>query len=94
MAIREAVRGGFADVMLADGTMLSELIDPERREVDLRVLSDPLIYELEMERLFTRTWIMVGHETEVPEPGDFVLRTIGDDVVIVSRQDDWWSRGT
>jgi hypothetical protein len=94
MAIREAVRGGFADVMLADGTMLSELIDPERREVDLRVLSDPLIYELEMERLFTRTWIMVGHETEVPEPGDFVLRTIGEDVVIVSRQDDGWSRGT
>ena len=58
------------------------------------MLSDPLIYELEMERLFTRTWIMVGHETEVPEPGDFVLRTIGEDVVIVSRQDDGWSRGT
>jgi phenylpropionate dioxygenase-like ring-hydroxylating dioxygenase large terminal subunit len=71
--------------MLADGTMLSELIDYERREVDLRVLSDPQLYQLELDRLFAKQWIMVGHETEIPNSGDFVLRTIGEDNVIVTR---------
>jgi len=82
---RTRLRG---DIPLYDGTMLSELIDYDRREVDLRVLSDPQVYRLELDRLFGRTWIMVGHETEIPNPGDFVLRYIGEDVVIVSRQQD------
>jgi len=73
------------DVVLADGTLLSELIDHGRHEVSLRVLSDPEIYNLEMERLFARTWVMVGHETEIPNPGDFVTRYIGEDSVIVVR---------
>src|SRR5271155_1782112 len=82
---RTRLRG---DIPLYDGTLLSELIDYDRREVDLRVLSDPQVYRLELDRLFGRTWIMVGHETEIPNPGDFVLRYIGEDVVIVSRQQD------
>jgi nitrite reductase/ring-hydroxylating ferredoxin subunit len=76
------------DVQLADGTWLSELIDHERHEVDLRVLTDPLIYQMEIDRFFTRTWIMVGHDSEIPNPGDFVLRTMGEDVVIVTRLPD------
>jgi nitrite reductase/ring-hydroxylating ferredoxin subunit len=76
------------DVQFADGVWLSELIDHDRREVDLRVLTDPQLYQLEIDRFFTRTWIMVGHESEVPNPGDFVLRTIGEDAVIVTRQAD------
>ena len=38
--------------VLADGTPLGDLIDVERREVSMRVLSDPEIYQLELARLF------------------------------------------
>ncbi|MGH7899713.1 MAG: aromatic ring-hydroxylating oxygenase subunit alpha [Candidatus Binatia bacterium] len=76
------------DVMLHDGTMLGDLIDDGRQEVDLRVLSDPEIYRIELDRLFARSWIMVGHETEIRNAGDYVLRYIGEDLVIVSRQQD------
>ncbi len=76
------------DVVLSDGVLLSELIDNARHEVSLRVLSDPEIYNLEMQRLFARTWIMVGHDSEIPNPGDFVTRFIGEDSVIVVRTAD------
>ncbi|MFZ2176239.1 MAG: Rieske 2Fe-2S domain-containing protein [Rhodococcus sp. (in: high G+C Gram-positive bacteria)] len=73
---------------LADGTPLAELIDRDYREVSLRVLNDPELYKLELRRLFARTWTVLAHEDEVPKPGDFVLRYIGEDEVIVSRGDD------
>lgn len=88
MAIDDLRVTGQGDVVLSDGRLLSELIDYERREVDLRVLTDPQIYQLELERLFARSWIMVGHESEIPDPGDYVLRFIGEDPVIVTRQRD------
>ena len=71
--------------VLADGTRVADLIDINRREVSMRVLWDPGIYELELERLFARSWLVVGHESEIPEPGDFVVRYMGQDSVIVGR---------
>jgi nitrite reductase/ring-hydroxylating ferredoxin subunit len=76
----------LADVVLSDGTLLSSLIDHDRHEVALRMLSDPEIYQIELNRLFARTWIPVGHESEIPNEGDFMLRRIGEDPVIVVRQ--------
>jgi phenylpropionate dioxygenase-like ring-hydroxylating dioxygenase large terminal subunit len=39
------------------------------------------------ERVFTRTWSFVGHESEIPEPGDYALRYIGDDPFIFARDE-------
>ena len=33
------------------------------------VYIDPEIFQLEMERLWARTWIYVGHTSQVPAPG-------------------------
>ncbi|WP_109527496.1 aromatic ring-hydroxylating dioxygenase subunit alpha [Nocardia aurea] len=51
----------------------------------MRTLVDPDVYRLELQRLFGRTWSVVGHVTEVPDTGDFVTRYIGEDPVIVVR---------
>jgi nitrite reductase/ring-hydroxylating ferredoxin subunit len=71
--------------ILSDGTPLRALIDLERREVSLRVFSDPEIYQLELERIFARQWLWLAHESEIPNPGDYVLRYLGEDSVIVNR---------
>jgi phenylpropionate dioxygenase-like ring-hydroxylating dioxygenase large terminal subunit len=73
---------------LADGTRIEDLVDVETREVAMRVLSDPELYELEMERVFAKSWILLAHDTEIPNPGDFVTRDLGADPVIVSRAKD------
>ena len=57
----------------------------ETREVSMRLLSDHEVYKLEMERIFAKTWLLLGHETEIPKSGDFVVRDMGEDQVIVSR---------
>ena len=48
------------------GTTIDELINLQTREVSMRLLSDHEIYKLEMERIFAKTWLLLGHETEVP----------------------------
>ena len=51
------------------------------------VYSDPDVFDLERERIFARTWVFVAHESEIPAPGDFVVRRIVDDSFIVVRDD-------
>ena len=71
--------------VLSDGTKISDLIYPETREVQMRVLSDPEIYQMEMEKIFGKTWVLLGHESEIPNANDFMVRDIGGDSVIVAR---------
>ena len=51
------------------------------------IYSDPDLFALERERLFTRSWQFLAHDSEVPRPGDFVVRRILDDSFIVSRDE-------
>ena len=74
-----------ASSKLTDGTRIEDLIDIEKREVSARVLSDPEIYQLELERIFGKAWLLLGHDTEIPKAGDYVVRDMGEDQVIVSR---------
>ena len=73
---------------LSDGTGLEDLIDLDMREVSLSVMSDAELYRVEMEKIFAKTWLMLGHESEIPKVGDYVVRTMGEDQVIVSRDRD------
>lgn len=76
-------------VTLSDGTAISDLVPRSgERRVAARVMSDPEIYRLELEKIFDQTWIFVAHESEIPGDGDFVTRHIGEDPVIVVRDLD------
>lgn len=47
------------------------------------VYVDPLVFEAEMQRIFMHTWVYVGHESEVPHPGDYKATTVGVEPVIL-----------
>src|SRR3546814_3285508 len=51
----------------------------------MRVLADRELYEIEMDKVFSKTWISLAHYAEIPNAGDYVVRDLGDDQVIVSR---------
>ena len=56
--------------------------------VDPRVYTDPAVFSLEMQRLWARSWLYVGHESQVPGSGDFLTTTLATRPVILCRDDD------
>ena len=70
---------------LRSGKSLDDLIKRETREVSLAVMSDEEVYEWEMENLFGMGWNLLGHESEIPDANDYVVRPMGEDLVIVAR---------
>src|ERR1700740_3837820 len=65
---------------------IAKLIEPGR--VHRRVYTDPDLFELEMERIFGRAWLFVGHGSQVPNPGDFITTDLGRQPVILVRHRD------
>lgn len=53
-----------------------------------RIFNDPAIFDLEMERIFGRSWLYVGHVSEVPNPGDYVVRTLAGESFLFVRGKD------
>ncbi len=56
-------------------------------EIPAAIFNDADIFALERERVFARAWVYLAHESEIPEPGDYVLRPIVDDLFIVVRDE-------
>ena len=71
-----------------DKQSLRSLFDPATGELDRRVMSDEAIYQLEMERIFARGWNFVCHDSQLKDPGDYLISWIGEDQVIVVRGED------
>ena len=65
---------------------LAQLIEPGR--IHRRLYTDPAIFDLEMERLFGRAWLFVGHESQIKKPGDFITTDLGKYPVIMTRHTD------
>ncbi|QEP09087.1 MULTISPECIES: Rieske 2Fe-2S domain-containing protein [Glutamicibacter] len=51
------------------------------------IYNDADVFEAEKKNLFSRAWIFVGHESEIPQPGDYVLRKVIDDSFILVRDE-------
>lgn len=59
------------------------LIEPSR--VHSRLYYDPQIFQDELARIWHRTWVYVGHVSEVPNRNDYVTKHIGPTPVLMVR---------
>ena len=62
---------------------LSELVQPTY--LHRKVYTDPEIFDLEMERIWGGAWIYIGHESQVPNPGDYFTLNYGRMPVVMVR---------
>jgi len=61
------------------------LIDVDRGMVSREIFVSEAIYGQELERVFARVWLFLGHESQIPRPGDYLVSSMGEESVIVCR---------
>ncbi len=69
-----------------DPARLAGLVQPGRIHRDAYI--NPEIFDLEMERLWSRSWLFVGPADIVPNPGDYWRTTLAGQSVFMMRQTD------
>ncbi|MSQ32522.1 MAG: aromatic ring-hydroxylating dioxygenase subunit alpha [Dehalococcoidia bacterium] len=71
-------------------TAVNNLVRSKEGLLNRRIFADNDIYQQELEQVFGRSWLFVGHESQVPNNNDFSAYYMGEDPVLVTRD----SRGT
>ena len=74
-------------VLEQDKRSIAELIAEQKPgySLDQRFYTDPDIYELELDRIIYRNWILAGHISQLPEPGDFKVLNVARESAIIVR---------
>jgi benzoate/toluate 1,2-dioxygenase subunit alpha len=77
----------MAEPMTSNDASPGELVQITDKafRVHTRAYADADIFRLEMTRIFGRTWVFVGHVSEIPDAGDYKTSYIGTQPVIVTR---------
>jgi p-cumate 2,3-dioxygenase alpha subunit len=62
-------------------------VDPKARhfQVNRRVYTDPAIFELEKKHLLRKSWLYLGHVSEVAKTNDYIVRQVIDTTLIFTR---------
>ncbi len=66
-------------------TNLVSMIDHQHGVISREIFVSPDFYREELEKLFARAWLFVGHESQIPNPGDFFVSRMGEESVILCR---------
>ena len=66
-------------------TAMNSLIQPDRGLIDRRIFMSNDIYQQELEQIYGRCWLLLGHESQIPKPNDFVATRMGEDPILLTR---------
>ncbi|HMN80946.1 MAG TPA: aromatic ring-hydroxylating dioxygenase subunit alpha [Burkholderiaceae bacterium] len=69
-----------------DPAALAALVQPDQVHRDVYI--DQEVFDLEMERLWSNTWIYVGHDSQIPAAGDYFTTDVAAQPVIMLRDTD------
>src|SRR5437763_17132382 len=63
-------------------------VDKEHGLVSPDIFLNQDIYDQELEQIFARAWLFVRHDSQIPNAGDYVLGRMGEETVIVVRDNE------
>src|ERR1700739_2532733 len=61
------------------------LVDLASGMISREIFVNDDIYAQEQERVFARSWLFVGHESQIPNPGDYFVSRMGTDSVLMTK---------
>ncbi len=64
------------------------LVKPDEGLINRRIYGHSEVHEIELERIFGRCWLFIGHESQIPNPGDFVSSYMGEDPILLTRDQE------
>jgi phenylpropionate dioxygenase-like ring-hydroxylating dioxygenase large terminal subunit len=64
------------------------LVDLDKGTISREIFVNESLYKEEQERIFARSWLFVGHESQVAKPGDYFVSSMGEESVILCRGRD------
>ena len=64
---------------------INGLVDVDKGIISREIFVNEEIYRRELEQVFARAWLFVGHESQIPAPGDFITSFMGEESVILCR---------
>ncbi len=67
---------------------ITDLVNEDASLISRRCWSSQAIYELEKQAIFARSWLFLGHESQIRNPGDFVQAYMCETPIILSRGED------
>jgi Rieske 2Fe-2S family protein len=73
-----------------DNQVIADLVAHRRPGYSLpgEFYSNDVVYRAELEKIWRRSWLFAGHACEIRNPGDYFTFAIGDDSLIIIRDDD------
>jgi 3-phenylpropionate/trans-cinnamate dioxygenase alpha subunit len=69
-------------------SQMKGLVDTEHGLLDRQIFFSQEIYQQELERIFARCWLYLGHESQIPKPNDFISTYMGEDPILLCRSPD------
>ena len=70
---------------MASHPNVEHLVDGKHGMVSREIFVNDDIYQQEQEQIFARVWLLIGHESQIPEPGDYFTSCMGEESVILTR---------
>lgn len=72
-------------IPITPASRYNAMINLRQGKISREIFSSRDIYDEELEKVFTRAWLFVGHESQIPNPGDFFTSRMGGESVILAR---------
>ena len=75
---------------MSDKPNIAELVARHKPgwALDQQFYSDPEVYQLELDRIVMRNWILAGHVSQIPNAGDYLVFRLANESAIIVRGKD------